>query len=119
MAREELLNLFIKFGLTGALGFLIGLEREMDAREPSQVGLRDFVIFALIGAISAFIATLFENSWLIGAGFLGFLALLLLAYWGDRKRDVEDTGITTEAAAVVTFFLGVVEARLDVSMRRK
>ena len=107
MAPEELLDFFIRFGLAGALGFLIGLERSMAARENPHAGLRDFVIFALIGAISAFVATLFENSWLIGAGFLGFLALILLAYWADRARQVEDIGITTEAAAIVTFFLGV------------
>ncbi len=102
--QDQLLDLFVKFGLAGALGFLIGLERSMGARKNPHAGLRDFVIFALIGAISAFVATLFDNSWLIAAGFLGFLALLLLAYWADRS---EDTGITTEATAIVTFFLGV------------
>jgi len=107
MAQEELLDLFISFGLAGALGFLIGLERAMGAPENPHAGLRDFIIFALIGAISAFVATLFGNAWLIGAGFFGFLALLLLAYWVDRTTRVEATGITTEAAAIVTFFLGV------------
>ncbi len=107
MAQEELLDLFIKFGLAGALGFLIGLERAMGARENPHAGLRDFVLFALIGAISAFVATLFANSWLIAVGFLGFLALLLLAYWADQAKKVEGTGVTTEAAAIVTFFLGV------------
>ena len=111
MAQEELLNFFIRFGLAGALGFLIGLERAIGARENPHAGLRDFVIFALIGAISAFVAILFENSWLIGAGFLGFLALVLLAYWAGRTSDTKDTGITTEAAAIVTFFLGVLAMR--------
>jgi len=107
MGQEELLNLFTRFALAGALGFLIGLERAMGARENPHAGLRDFVIFALIGAISAFVATLYDNAWLIGVGFLGFLALLLLAYWADRRGGAVDFGITTEAAAIVTFFLGV------------
>ncbi len=107
MAQDELLDLFIRFGLAGALGFLIGLEREIRTQENPHAGLRDYVIFALIGAISAYVATQFENSWLIGAGFLGFLALLLLAYWANQAKDAEDTGITTELAAIVTFFLGV------------
>lgn len=107
MGQEELLSLFSRFALAGALGFLIGLEREMGARENSHAGLRDFVIFALVGAISAFVATLYDSAWLIGAGFFGFLALLLLAYWADLRKDAEDLGITTEAAAIVTFFLGV------------
>jgi hypothetical protein len=107
MGQEELLNVFARFTLAGALGFLIGLERAMGARENPHAGLRDFIIFALIGAISAFVAALYDNAWLIGAGFLGFLALLLLAYWIDSKKGPEDFGITTEAAAIVTFFLGV------------
>ena len=107
MAQDELLDLFLRFGLAGTLGFLIGLEREMRAQENPHAGLRDYVIFALIGAISAYVATLFDNSWLIGAGFLGFMALLLLAYWANQARDAEDTGITTESAAIMTFFLGV------------
>jgi uncharacterized membrane protein (DUF4010 family) len=107
MGQEELLNVFARFALAGALGFLIGLERAMGARENPHAGLRDFIIFALIGAISAFVAALYDNAWLIGAGFLGFLALLLLAYWVDSKKGTEDFGITTEAAAIVTFFLGV------------
>lgn len=107
MEQKELLDFFIRFGLAGSLGFLIGLERALGARENPHTGLRDFVIFALIGAISAFVALLFENAWLIGVGFAGFLALLLLAYWAARTKDVEDIGITTEAAAIVTFFLGV------------
>ena len=107
MAQDQLLELFIEFGLAGALGFVIGLERAMGARDGTNAGLRDFVLFALIGAISAFVADQFENSWLIGAGFLAVVALLLIAYLADRARNVEDAGITTEAAAIVTFFLGV------------
>ncbi len=107
MTQEELTELFARFGLAAALGFLIGLERQMGARENPHAGLRDFVMFAVIGAISAFVAMRFENSWLIAAGFFGFLTLLLLAYWAERARNGEDTGITTEAAAIATFFLGV------------
>jgi uncharacterized membrane protein (DUF4010 family) len=107
VGQEDLLSFFSRFALAGALGFLIGLERAMGARENPHAGLRDFVIFALIGAISAFVAALYDNAWLIGAGFLGFLALLLLAYWVDSRGHHETSGITTEAAAIVTFFLGV------------
>jgi hypothetical protein len=107
VAQEERLDLFVKFGLAEALDFLIGPEPAMGARENPHAGLRDFAIFALIGAISAFVATPYQNSWLIAAGFFGFLTLLLLAYRADREKDAEDTGITTEATAIVAFFLGV------------
>ena len=107
MAQEELLELFVSFGLAGALGFLIGLERSMTVQQDTKAGLRDFVIVALIGAISAQVAISFGNTWLIAVGFAGFLALLVVSYWADRKKDLEDTGVTTEITAIVTFFLGV------------
>jgi uncharacterized membrane protein len=54
MPRENLLQVFIQFGLAGVLGFLIGLKREMRAKGGTTLGIRDFVLFSLIGAISAF-----------------------------------------------------------------
>ena len=107
MEQKELLDLFISFGLAGAIGFLIGLERSMTTEQEAKTGLRDFMIVALVGAISAFVAQSFDNSWLIAVGFFGFLALLMISYWADRRRDLEDFGVTTEVTAIVTFFLGV------------
>ncbi len=107
MEQAELLNLFMGFGLAAALGFIVGLERSRIGEAENRTGLRDFVIVALIGAVSAFVAKSFDNSWLIAVGFFGFLAVLLVAYWAERRKEVEDTGVTTEAAAIFTFFLGV------------
>ena len=107
MGQAELLDHFAKFGLAVGLGFLVGLERSRIGEAENRTGLRDFVIVALIGAVSAFVAKSFDNSWLIAVGFFGFLAVLLVAYWAERRKEVEDTGVTTEAAAIFTFFLGV------------
>ncbi len=107
MPQHDLLELFVNFGLAGALGFLIGLERSMGEDEDGDSGVRDFVIVALIGAISAFVAILFDNSWLIGFAFIGLLGLMLLYFWAEYQKDPEDTGVTTEASIIVTFFLGV------------
>ncbi len=108
MDQPELLDHFIEFGLAGLLGWLIGLERSMSARENPHLTVRDFILIALFGSVSAFVAELFGNAWFAVAGFAGFIALLLSGYWAERKRDSEaDPGITTEGAAVMTFLLGV------------
>lgn len=110
MAAEtsSLLTLFSQLGLACLLGFMVGLEREMGGAPNPHGGLRDFVMFALLGAVSALAALMYENSWLILVGFLGVLTLVVSGYWITvlRHKD-EDTGITTEIAAVLTFFMGV------------
>lgn len=98
----------MEFGLAGLIGFALGLERAMAGSENPHAGTRDFIMFALMGAVSAYLSELFGNSWIILAGFSGVLSLLLSGYWIDRNRD---SGITTEVAAMFTFFLGVLIVR--------
>ena len=104
MAQDTLLHVFAQFGLVGLIGFLIGLEREMRSPESVTLGIRDFVLFALLGGLSAFLAERYDNTWLILAGFAGLLALTLSSYWAERSHG---PGVTTEIAAAVTFLLGV------------
>ncbi|MBC8212240.1 MAG: MgtC/SapB family protein, partial [Gammaproteobacteria bacterium] len=52
MSYDELLNNFSQFGLAILLGILIGLERELRDGGRSLLGLRDFVLFSLLGASS-------------------------------------------------------------------
>jgi len=104
MSSENIINLFWQFGLAAMLGFLIGLEREMRDERSVTLGIRDFVLFALLGALSGYLSTQHENSWLIIGGLVALLVLIMSSYWADRDHG---TGITTEAAAVITFFLGV------------
>ena len=108
IAETSLLTLFSQLGLACLLGFMVGLEREMGGAPNPHGGLRDFVMFALLGAVSGLAALMYENSWLIFAGFLGVLTLVVSGYWITvlRQKD-EDTGITTEIAAILTFFMGV------------
>lgn len=102
--QESLIQQFMEFGLAALIGFVLGLERDMAGSENPHAGTRDFILIALIGAVSAFLAQLFASPWIIMAGFLGSASLLLSGYWIDRHRD---TGITTEASVILTFFLGV------------
>lgn len=108
MYDTTLFDIFIRFALTAALGFLIGLERGKAVTDNSHTGIRDFVLFALIGATSTFLAQVLLTPWLIAIGFAGFFLLLLSGYWADREeKNFADMGITTELAGVMTFFLGV------------
>ena len=108
LGNQDLLDIFLKFGVAGLLGFLIGLEREMAGSDNPHAGLRDFLLFALLGSTSAFASQQFDTYWLLIAGFVGFLTLLISGFWADHdKSGTHDAGITTEAAAILTFFLGV------------
>lgn len=106
MPQDHLMQLFIQFGLAAVLGFLIGLERELREKD-TITGIRDFVLFSLVGAISSYAALQYEATGLILAGFIGVFAMLAFAYQNQSKRDY-DPGITTELAAVMTFFTGVI-----------
>jgi uncharacterized membrane protein (DUF4010 family) len=107
LGDRALLDVFLQFGVAGLLGFLIGLEREMAGNANPNAGLRDFVLFALLGSISAFSSQQFDTYWILIAGFFGFLTLLISGFWADYGKDSNhDPGITTEAAAIMAFFLG-------------
>jgi len=108
MNSEHLITLFGQFGLAAILGFLIGLEREMRDEQTVTLGIRDFVLFALLGALCAYLASSFDNPWLIVGGLAAQLALILSSFWAEREHG---PGITTETAAVITFFLGVLIMR--------
>ena len=104
MSDNDLISIFLKFGLAGSLGFIIGLEREYSSGSDNLIGIRDFILFSLLGAVSAFIALYFKSYWVVIAGFFGFLVVLISAYWKDTDKD---TGFTTETGAIMTFFIGV------------
>ena len=104
MNIENLIVLFGQFGLAAILGFLVGLEREMRDEQGVTLGIRDFVLYALLGALCGYLSTEYDNPWLIISGLAALLALILSSYWMNRDHG---PGITTEAAAIITFFLGV------------
>ncbi len=108
MPQDDLIQLFSRFGLAALLGFLIGLERELRDQDSVTIGIRDFVLFAVLGAVSTYAAQAYDSTWLIAVGFGGFLVLLLSSYWAQRDHGA---GITTELGAVLTFFLGVLIMR--------
>lgn len=99
---EELVPFFI----AGAIGLIIGIEREQRHRGKGQAaGVRTFILIGLLGALSAAI-----DDKLIALSVAVFVGLgILVGYWrvssqsGPRGADI---GLTTEMAAVSVFALG-------------
>lgn len=96
------LELWLGFGVSLAIGLLIGLERE---RNPNaKAGLRTFALVTLAGTLAARIGVALGDAWLVPIGLAAVAAMLIAAY--ARERNGDDPGTTTVAAAVVAYLLG-------------
>jgi uncharacterized membrane protein (DUF4010 family) len=102
-------ELYIRFLVALAIGLAVGIERGWSQREtPSgerEAGIRTFTVFALTGFAAA-AATPMLGQWFMAAIALGVLALIGIGYASEIKREHADRGVTTEAAAFLTFALG-------------
>lgn len=93
------------FLLALALGSLVGLQREW--RGSDIAGIRTFPIFTLMGALAG-VLTVGEPGWLAGAGLLAVAILLVIANLAKiRQADDDAVGMTTEAAALLMYVVGV------------
>ena len=88
--------------VAGALGFVIGFERERralaDDAQPGAIGTRTFTLIGLAGALCAA-----NSTTVVAVGLLALGALVAVSYW--RTSDVH-RGTTTELTALVVFLLG-------------
>ena len=85
-----------------ALGMLVGLQRQWS--KSRDAGIRTFALVTLMGAITAQIGGP-EPSWLIAAGLLGLVALLITG--NLLARETAGPGQTTEVAMVLMYLVGV------------
>ncbi|GGI90102.1 MgtC/SapB family protein [Legionella impletisoli] len=101
------------FFLSFMIGLLIGIERERSQAEGVKaIGMRTFILFALLGTLSA---EIHKPLLTLAVGCFIFAALLLSYLRATRmSRRTADIGITTEMAAGTVFLLGylVMEQRL-------
>ena len=100
-------DLFLRFGVALAIGFMIGLQREYAFREKQQellAGERTFALMALAGSLAAMIADIFDSS----LAFLGVIFVVgiftAIAYFIDAWRG--QVGLTTEIAILITVLIG-------------
>lgn len=96
-----------RFGLALVIGALIGLEREFYQQKqesPDFTGIRTFSLIALLGSVSSYLADDY-GIFLAALAMGGLILMTLVSYSGALVRCRTETGITTEVAAILTFFL--------------
>lgn len=81
------------------IGLLIGFEREKDRAPHTPGGLRSFLLFSVLGALSAL-----SGSIVLSAVTLAAISMILLA--SQMRREPEAGSFVTAAGAIVTFWLG-------------
>jgi len=86
------------------IGFIIGLQRELNniyRNRKDLAGSRTFALVALLGYLGAFLNTDI---------FLGLIVLVGIGYYINAKQD-DHKGITTEVALILTYLLGILIAK--------
>ena len=105
-------QLIISLAVAMGVGLLIGLQREQSAhvQEKSDKtfigGIRTYPLFSIAGVPLAALAAKSAGIWVVPAALIALMIPASLAY-ADGIRRGGDRGITSEAALVVTFLLGV------------
>ncbi|KTD21089.1 MgtC/SapB family protein [Legionella londiniensis] len=100
-----MLELIQPFLLSFLIGLLIGIERERSQADGIKaIGMRTFILFALLGTLSAKI----KIPLLTLSVSLFIFAAILLSYFRatQNSQKTRDIGITTEMAAATVFLLG-------------
>ena len=107
---DGLQETFVGLGVALGIGFLIGVDRERrkgTGAARSAAGVRTFVLVALLGAAGDLAGE--RIGLLLAVGVTTVLAAV--SYW---RSSEEDPGLTTEAALVLTCFLGGLALRQPV-----
>ncbi|MHB1094208.1 MgtC/SapB family protein [Thiobacillus sp.] len=93
-----------RYAVALAVGLLMGLERE---RNPAaKAGLRTFALTAMLGVLTAHLATTLGELWLTAVGLFLVGAMMIAAYLRSPQQD-GDPGTTTVAALMLCYGLGV------------
>lgn len=106
---ESILNIepWWRFGAALLIGALIGLEREFIQQrtdDPEFAGIRTFSLFALLGAVGAYVAQE-HGIWPFVVAYIMLALLIWASYLGEIYRGHEE-GITTEVVALIVPLLG-------------
>lgn len=96
-------NLYLLLGISLGLGLLVGLQREYASSKTA--GIRTFPLITLTGTICGLLAKALDG-WILVAGFLGVISLLVIGNSQKTRTKQEGSGITTEAAVLLMYALG-------------
>jgi uncharacterized membrane protein (DUF4010 family) len=91
------------------IGALVGIERERKKSESEDLGIggvRTFILFALSGAVAAWLARQLDSPWVFAVPLLGIVALAVAGYMAQSRVKPRSLGLTTETAALTVYLLG-------------
>jgi uncharacterized membrane protein (DUF4010 family) len=96
-------NIFQQLGISLLLGLLVGLQREHAASRVA--GMRTFPMITLLGTITA-LMTDSLGVWVVPAGMLGVVAIIIIGHLIVQRQQEPDTGTTTYMAMLVMYSTG-------------
>jgi uncharacterized membrane protein (DUF4010 family) len=97
------------FAIALAIGALVGIEREKSKAESGSIGIggiRTFILFSQIGAVSAWLARELDSAWIFVGAVVVVAASAIAGYLATTRVRPESLGMTTEMAAVSVTLLG-------------
>ncbi|MEN6459475.1 MAG: DUF4010 domain-containing protein [Thermoguttaceae bacterium] len=94
---------FERLAVATLLGLLVGLEREHAAS--GLAGMRTFPLITLLGSLAVLLANHFGESWIVAAGLLGVVAVVVIGHLRRPQNDA-DAGTTTDVAMLVMYAVG-------------
>lgn len=97
-------DLVVHLLLALGLGLLIGLQREWSKSE--LAGVRTFPLISVFGTLTGILAER-AGVWTVAAALLAIAALLIIGNLAGIRAGSADPGLTTEAAVLVMFAVGV------------
>jgi uncharacterized membrane protein (DUF4010 family) len=103
----EQVDLFYRFGVALAIGFLVGLQREYAYGGPGKeifAGERTLALMGLVGCTAAMAADVLASPWPFVVILTLMGVLVAIAYFVSAWRG--SVGLTTEVAAVLTIIAG-------------
>jgi uncharacterized membrane protein (DUF4010 family) len=95
-------ELFGQLGISLLLGLLVGLQRE---HAEATTGLRTFPLISVLGTVAAMLAMPL-GGWIVAAGLLGVVGILVVARFGRFHQEDSLRGTTTDIAAVLMYAVG-------------
>lgn len=99
----EVSSVLGRLGIAVGLGLLVGLQRER--AQSAIAGLRTFALTAMTGALSALLA-LALGGWIVAAAIVVIGAFVVMGNLIKLRAGIQDPGLTTEVAVLLTFVLG-------------
>ncbi len=98
------LGIFQPFAIALGLGLLVGLQREWQGADVA--GIRTFPLITLMGTLAGTLDGS-QVSWISASALFGLAILLVMANWARIQKGEGGAGLTTEAAALLMFLVGV------------